>query len=44
VIPAVRAAASTSGFTTPPGVGTTMTRRSTPATDAGSAFIRTELG
>ena len=40
----VRAAASTSGFSTPPGAGTVMTRRPTPATFAGIAFISTEDG
>jgi hypothetical protein len=43
-MPAVRAAHITSGFTTPPGVGTTMARRRTPATRAGTAFISTDDG
>ena len=38
------AAASTSGSTWPPGVGTTMTMRFTPATFAGTTFISTEEG
>lgn len=40
----MRAASNTSGFNTPSGVGTTMAKRSTPATLAGTAFIRTEDG
>ena len=43
-MPAMPAAASTSGLITPSGVGTTMTTRPTPATRAGIAFISTELG
>ena len=42
--PASFAAASTSGDTAPPGAGTTMTIRGTPATRAGTAFISTEEG
>jgi len=37
-------AASTSGDSRPPGAGTTITRRPTPATLAGTAFISTEDG
>jgi hypothetical protein len=39
-----RRAASTSGFFSPRGVGTTMISSPTPATLAGIAFISTELG
>ena len=39
-----RAAASTSGLSAPPGDGTTITSRVTPATFAGTAFISTEDG
>ena len=42
--PARSAATSTSGLISPPGAGTAMTTRSTPATLAGTAFISTELG
>ena len=42
--PAMCAAASTSGLTSPSGVGVTITSRSTPATLAGIAFISTERG
>jgi hypothetical protein len=38
------AASMTSGLSTPPGVGTTMTTRFTPATLAGTMFIRTDDG
>ena len=38
------AAASTSGSSLPPGAGATMTRRGTPATLAGTAFISTDDG
>ena len=38
------AAARTSGLSLPPGAGTTITRRPTPATFAGTAFISTEDG
>ena len=40
----IDAAASTSAFFSPPGVGTTMISSPTPATLAGIAFISTELG
>jgi hypothetical protein len=40
----MRAAASTSGLSSPSGAGTTMTTRFTPATLAGAAFISTEDG
>ena len=43
-IPTSSAAARTSGLRTPPGAGTVMTNRSTPATLAGIAFISTEDG
>ena len=39
-----RAAARHNGLTLPSGVGITITRRDTPATLAGMAFISTELG
>ena len=42
--PATWAAASTSGFFSPRGVGTTMMISATPATCAGIAFISTLLG
>jgi hypothetical protein len=42
--PAICAAASTSGLTSPLGVGVTTTSRSTPATLAGMAFISSEEG
>ena len=42
--PARRAASSTSGFSTPPGAGTHIATRPTPATRAGTAFISTEDG
>ena len=42
--PHSRAAASTSGFNSPRGDGTTITMRGTPATIAGSAFMRTDDG
>ena len=42
--PARSAATSTSGLMSPPGAGTAITMRSTPATLAGTAFISTELG
>ena len=42
--PAISAASMTSGLSTPPGVGTTMTMRGTPATLAGTMFISTEDG
>jgi len=42
--PVIAAAASTSGFFSPRGVGTTMISSPTPATLAGMAFISTELG
>ena len=43
--PARWAAASTIGLGSPPGPGgVTITRRSTPATRAGTAFISTVLG
>ena len=38
------AAASTRGLSRPSGAGTVMTRRGTPATLAGTAFIMTEDG
>ncbi len=34
----------TSGLSVPPGVGTTMTMRPTPATLAGTMFISTDDG
>ncbi len=42
--PAIAAAAITSAFFSPRGVGTTMTSSPTPATFAGSAFISTDDG
>ena len=42
--PEIYAAAKTSGFVLPFGVGTTMINSSTPATFAGIAFIKTEEG
>ena len=42
--PAMAAAASTSSFFSPRGVGTTMMSSATPATLAGSAFISTDDG
>ena len=42
--PAISAASMTSGLSTPSGVGTTMTMRSTPATLAGTMFISTDDG
>lgn len=42
--PPSSAAASTSGFFTPSGVGTTITISFTPATRAGIAFISTDDG
>ena len=42
--PARRAAASTSGLSAPPGAGTHIAMRGTPATRAGRAFISTEEG
>ena len=44
VTPASRAAASTSGFSTPSGAGTHMAILCTPAIRAGRAFISTEDG
>ena len=40
----VAAASNTRGLSSPSGLGTVMTRRSTPATAAGMAFIKTEDG
>ena len=42
--PAMAAAAITSSFFSPRGVGTTITSSATPATLAGTAFINTEDG
>ena len=43
--PAITAEApEATGLAVPPGEGTTMPMRFTPATAAGTAFIRTELG
>ena len=42
--PATAAAANTSWFNSPPGVGTTIMISCTPATCAGMAFINTEDG
>ena len=43
-MPAIFAAASTSGASLPSGAGTTITTRGTPATLAGTAFISTDDG
>ena len=42
--PAIAAAASTGAATRPPGAGTAIAMRPTPAIRAGTAFISTELG
>jgi hypothetical protein len=42
--PQMRAASRTSGLIRPSGIGAQITSRSTPATCAGIAFIRTEDG
>ena len=44
ITPAIRAAIRTRGFTAPSGVGTTIANLPTPATFAGTAFIKTDDG